>query len=841
MPKYGQYDASSSDDIINLGLGYPNNSILPIDWFQQVCGIMANDRFGMTDNDHSDILQYGANSGYDAIKIKLASWLNDMMENDHDITSDQLFMTNGCTSALHILISKYNESGDTILVDNPTYFIALNVFKEYGLDVTGIDFNSDGVDVEMMDEKITELNSNEKTRQGVLFYYTVPSYHNPTGVTISHKKRKQLAKLCDKHKNLYIIADEVYSFLSWDEKKLAPMADYHPKIVSMGSFSKILAPALRVGWLYQNTTLENYKDEYSFISGDSGLNCSSVLNSSGGLNPIGYKIVEYALEIDKKGDRMIDTILASTIDYLQTNCNIMLEYMGQFNNIIYTRPTGGYFIWLKLKNINNATDFLKYCEKHKVKFHPGIKFSIENEYKSHIRLSFSYYNPSELITGLERLMDCVTRYNNINVMICGINASIREQVLSNDDMTIVDDISLLSPFNSVIVDMTGNMLQQLIKSKSNIPLIIGMKEINDDMKKMIQEYKSLAPIIHINNFSEGNSLFVDFTKLLNHMNSDWEINIKSISEQLEGEQLVELTNGYETMKLVHNVINSDTYAKGCIVYIYWIVNCTNGYYSKMTNNIINIDNHKIIKLNKDIPMKCYNHMLKNVSNSCKENEIIVTLKDNKNNSFDVKLYKKEATLVPINYDIQVLSVLSNYIRDNYCLETIIFNINNNSYNFMYKKDSLWAELPPMEYVKKSDDSIQELITMTTNMSLLGVCRYKYDDSYYLVLEVRDSVLAGDMLDTISTLINCNNLDSDDIKYNIIFLNHNYNNTIDIRFFNTMSVENTNDCYSYVAAFEYYMYHFENGYQDSLTLTINMNNKVVKMIYDNNINYIILSK
>ena len=854
MPKYGQYDDASSDNIINLGLGQPNNSILPIDWFQQTCSMMASDRFGPTDDDHSEFLQYGANSGYNEIKRKLATWLNKKYYNENVITSDQLFMTNGCTSAIHLLISKYNESGDTILVDNPTYFIALNIFKEYGLDIEGIDFNSDGVEIEMMDEKITELNSNEKTRQGVLFYYTMPSYHNPTGVSISHKKRKLLAKLCDKHKNLYIIADETYSFLSWDENNLHPMADYHPKILSMSSFSKILAPALRVGWLYQNTNLENYKDEYSFISGESGLNCSSVLNSSGGLNPIGYKFVEYALEMDKEGEYMIDSIIASTIGYLQTNCTIMLEYMDQFNNITYNRPTGGYFIWLKLKNITNTSDFLKYCEKSKVKFHPGIKFSTDNMYKSYIRLSFSYYNPSELITGLERLMDCVTRYNSINVMICGTNANISKHVLSNNDMTLVNDISFLCPFNSVIVDVSNNMessylLHQLIKGKYNIPLIISIKELNDETKKLIREYQSFAPVIYINNFSEGNQLFVDFNKIINNIKSDWKITKSSVISQETGEQCLELTNGFETMKLVHNVSNSDSYALGCIAYIYWILNCNNGYYSKMTNNIITIDNYKLIKFNKEVPLKCYNHMLENVSNSCNENDIIGTFRINKNNSFDVKLYKKAQKLVSIDYDMKVLSILSNYIRENYDMETIEFNIYNNRYDFTYKKDSLWAELPTMEYVKTSDDSIHELIAQTTNISLLGICRYKYEsydmDEYYVVLEVRDSVLespgTGDMLETITTLINCNLSDNDETKYNIIFLNNNYNNTIDIRFFNTMSEESTNNYYSYIAALEYYLYNFHKNYDNSATLTINMKNKVVEMVYDDSINYIILSK
>jgi hypothetical protein len=594
--------------------------------------------------------------------------------------------------------------------------------------------------------------------------------------------------------------------------------------------------------------LENYKDEYSFISGNSGLNHSSILNSSGGLNPIGYKFVEYALEIDKKGEYMIDTILSNIIGYLQTNCTIMLEYMEQFNNITYNRPTGGYFIWLKLKNITNTSEFLKYCEKNKVKFHPGIKFSTDNMYKSHIRLSFSYYNPSELITGLERLMDCVTRYNSINVMICGTNASISKQVLSNNDMILVDDLSHLCPFNSVIVDVSSNMetyylLHKLIDGKYNIPLIISRNEINDDIKELIQEYQSLAPVIYINNFSEGNPLFVDFKKLIRQNDVEWEI---TQQYDTNGEQCLELTNGLERIKFVHSVSNNDAYALGCLNYIYWILNSNNGYYCKMTPYIIAIGKNKMIKLNKEIPLKCYNYMLENVSVGC--NDIIGTFKINKN-SLDVKLYKKGMKLVPVYYDMDVLSMLSNYIRDNYEMETVTINIDNNSYDFKYKKDSLWIELPIMDYVKTSDDSIHELIAQTTNMSLLGIGRYKHnlydDNSYYLVLEVQDSVLespgVGDMLETITTLINCNMSDMNETKYNIIFLNSGGINSIDIRFFNTMSVESTDDTYSYIAALEYYLYHFHKNYDNSLNLTINMKNKVIEMVYDNSINYIILSK
>ena len=828
MSQNRQYE----DDMINFDIGQPNNSILPIDWFREACSEISSEQIS------SDFLQYGEMNGNITIRNKLANWLSNKYDNN--ITADQLFMTNGCTGALHLLFSKYSESGDTILVDNPSDFLTIDIFEEYGFDIERIDFNSDGVDIEMMDEKITKLNSDEKYRQGVLFYYTSPTYHNPTGVTISNKKRKLLAKLCDKHKNLFIIANEENHFISWDDSDYLPLADYHPKIISICSFSKILAPALRVGWIYQNTSLENYKDEYSFISGSSGLNHSCVLKASGGLNPIGYKFVEHVLDVD-----CIDGIIESIVGYLETNCTIMLEYMEQFNNIVYTKPKGGYYIWLKFKNINDTSEFLKYCEKSKVRFHPGMKFSDDNMHKSFIRLSFSYYNPSELITGLERLMDCVTRYNHINVMICGEN-DIRKHIMANDDMIIVNDITQLSPFNSVIVDLSDNtetskLLQQLIRDKYNIPLIIGMKEIDDDTKKLIKEYQFLAPVTYISNFSDGYPLFVEFKKLANQLNQEWNITSQT-------NKSIELTNGSETITLVHNITDSDTYAKVCINYIYWILNCNNGYYSKMTNNIITIDTNKFIKLHKELPLKCYNHMIETVSNNSKINDIIVSFRNTKNNSFDVKLYKKETKLVSIDYDMLILSQLAKYINENYDMETIRMKINNITYDFKYTENSLWVELPSMDYVKNSNESIQELISMTTNILLLGICRYNYNDSYYLILEVQDCISFSskirDLLETITTLINCNMEENNESKYNIVFLNNNGTvgcNMIDIKCFNTMSVETTDDYYSYVSALEYYLYHFHKDYDRSLSLTINMKNKVVEMVYENNSNYIILSK
>jgi len=375
IPKYDQYSVPTANQMVNLCVGKPNSSYLPIDWFQYVCSKMSNE---ITED---EFLQYAAVDGYPIIKEKMAKWLTESY--GCPVKSDELFMTNGISGTLHLIITKYLKAGDTILVENPTYFMSINIFKDYGLNV--IDINDIIDDIDNIDQEF-------------LFFYTVPTYHNPTGKTLSNEQRINLAKLCQKHKNLYIISDEVYHFLSWEDLKsqsIYPLAHYHPKIISLGSFSKILGPSLRVGWIYSKDFF--VKDLLSY----------NVLQSSGGINPIGFKFIEYALE-------NIENIRYNIIDKLYNVCNAMVNSLAPYKEkgiIDFYVPKGGYFMWIKFNKDNFDTeDFLKHCEQYRVKFHQGIKFYIKGSIKSYIRISFSYYNEQDIQIGIDRLMQAYLSY-----------------------------------------------------------------------------------------------------------------------------------------------------------------------------------------------------------------------------------------------------------------------------------------------------------------------------------------------------------------------------------------------------------------------------------------------
>lgn len=915
MPKYSQYDIPNVNNMVNFGTGQPNNMLLPMQWFQETCKKMSTDMFGSNLNDHNQLLQYGAIAGYPAIRQKMAEWLSEkyydkLISNDLEIEKkihpDQIFMTNGSTGALHLLISKYCESGESIIVDNPSYFLALNMFKEYGLTVEGIDLkSSDGTNIVELENRIKKIN--KEKQQSVIFYYTIPTHHNPTGITISHAKRKKLAELCEKYPNLYIIADEVYHFLSFNsEIDFYPMADYHPKIVSIGSFSKILAPALRVGWIYQNTNLINYDEAYGFIRGETGLNMSCVLDSSGGVNPIGFKFVEYALD-KSDGIRPIDQIIETHLAYLKQNCQMMIEYLEQFPNVIFCKPVGGYFLWLCCKSIKNTTNLLKVCETNKVKFHPGVKFSTNGSFDNCIRLSFSYYNSNDILTGLDRLMDSIANYNKICVRVHGasgrLGSLIKKELLNCNDFNYLGDIKrifdsndfiVMSPFNSLIIDVssndgTFNLVTYLIKTKNYIPLIIGTTGLVDKTISLIKTYGSYAPVALISNFSEGIPLIRQMAKLSNELTPIWNFSMKEVHHvnkkdapsgtaktimneiirkvpvesiregDVIGEHILELTNGTETIKITHSVSDRTTFAKGCLNYAYWILTKNGGFFNSINkpDNVIkqnNGENVFIYNLNKDLPEVVINYLIGQITGLYVDVTRIIFIRELDDCEFNARVFKIKPSVEELEYcGISLLEATklitefegynSSYINVGGTHYKYISScdINTNYYNpNSYpdkpgeKPEYKMIELPFMNYLAsaKNDNSVEEIISQMTNITLFGVGRYSYANRKYLVLEIRDNVFESDMLETITTVIN--SYQKENSKYHVIFINalSNKTNYISVRCFDTNSMEQTNELFMIAACLDYYQFHF---IKDNNTISVTIHQSGTKylnvMYYD----------
>ena len=249
----------------NMDFDYPRGSPVDASMFDILTGDSPEQaplEFGRSPKDiiefsvytqENEVLQYGQISGYNGFKESLAGWLNSKNYSNHQVESKELFIVNGVTGGLQFIINQYLSQDDVILVEEPSYFLAINIFKEYGLTIDTIPMQKNGLNLEVLEQKVRKYSSIQKN----IFLYTIPTCHNPTGYTLNDMKRKQLASIATVYNNFYIIADEVYHFLRWDKtENILPMSDYHTNFISIGSFSKLLAPSLRVGWIYINSTHE---------------------------------------------------------------------------------------------------------------------------------------------------------------------------------------------------------------------------------------------------------------------------------------------------------------------------------------------------------------------------------------------------------------------------------------------------------------------------------------------------------------------------------------------------------------------------------------------------------
>ena len=364
-------------DVIDLGLGDPSLSILPLDLIREA----AQARSSQKDN---SFLQYGAEQGDGHFRLALANFLTKGY--GFDVKSESIFVTNGISNALDLICTLFTKAGDTIFVEEPTYFLALRIFEDHHLKVISIDTDENGLVIESLEENLAEFHPK--------FLYLIPTFHNPTGATIPQERREKLVQLAKEH-DFIIAADEVYHLLSYARKPPKSFAAYIgiENVISLGSFSKTLAPGLRLGWLQAHP--EKIKR----------FNSCGLLDSGGGLNPFTSAIVG---EVIKSGG--LEANISKLINIYRSRLHVMDSALHQhLPDIEFSVPGGGYFFWLRLHEKIDAKELRKNAQFFKVDFRPGTLFSSKNGLKNQIRLCFVHYEEGDIQEGILRLKQCLDK------------------------------------------------------------------------------------------------------------------------------------------------------------------------------------------------------------------------------------------------------------------------------------------------------------------------------------------------------------------------------------------------------------------------------------------------
>ena len=366
------FDGAAPVGTINFGIGQPSADLLPVDIVRQASESFFNKAQPLE-------LNYGVTQGDERFLDSLAGFLSEGYGSP--ASADELFVTGGNSQALDLVSTVFAKPGDTVFVEEPSYFLAFQIFRDHGLNIVGIPVDDDGLCVESL---ARELKSHKPA-----FLYTIPSYHNPGGQCTSAERRQKIVALAKAH-DFLIVADEVYQLLYY---YATPPPAYgtmtvSERVVSLGSFSKILAPGMRLGWIQ---TSRDLRDE---------LMASGFINSGGSINHISSHIVRQTID---------NGSLESHIEKLRSVYRGRVEAMDDalrqhFGDIAeWTRPGGGYFFWLRFDEALDTTPVRESARKVAAGFQVGAVFSSKGQLNNYLRLSFAHYREEDIREGIARL------------------------------------------------------------------------------------------------------------------------------------------------------------------------------------------------------------------------------------------------------------------------------------------------------------------------------------------------------------------------------------------------------------------------------------------------------
>lgn len=342
----------------------------------------------------SQALNYGAERGCGP----LLAYLQAKLARDEGLSlgPDSLMLTVGASGGLDAICRLYTRPGDTVLVEAPSYHEALGLIRDYPVRIVAVPMDDNGLIPEALDERLRELAARNAPPR---LLYTIPSFQNPSGVTLSADRRPALLALARQH-DLLIVEDDVYRDLAFEADPPPSLfaldaTDGGDSVLRLGSFSKILAPGLRLGWLLAAPT------HIARLCG-SGLSASG-----GGANPFAaFATATFC----QRG--WLEPHIARLVQVYQHRRDVMLTALeaAMPSGVRWTRPGGGFFVWLTLPEPLLAQDVLAEAHRHAITFLTGEPFFAQGGGEHHIRLPFSFIAPPQMESGIKTLAQVIKKW-----------------------------------------------------------------------------------------------------------------------------------------------------------------------------------------------------------------------------------------------------------------------------------------------------------------------------------------------------------------------------------------------------------------------------------------------
>ncbi|ENZ9502760.1 TPA: transcriptional regulator DdlR [Clostridioides difficile] len=321
------------------------------------------------------LLNYGYAQGYKPLIDYLLEY---MTNKGADISNKDILITNGFTEGFDIIMSSFTQEKDYIICENPTHNTAIKIMKSHNLNILGVDINEDGLDFNMLEDNLV------KYKNKIKFAYITPSYHNPTGIVMTPENRYKFYNLMKKY-NIAIIEDGFNEELLYNSSHIFPICsldNMNNGVVYIGSFSKILFPGMRIGWIFADKKVINK------------------LESVKRCRNIHVSFLDQGILFDYLSNGGFEKYIKKIRKFYGDKFNFAYKCIKKYIKTEYILGDGGLHIFIKLKNIDTRV-LLEKCYEKNVIFMPGDLFFTDNSGFDTLRLGFSRLSFEDIKIGIK--------------------------------------------------------------------------------------------------------------------------------------------------------------------------------------------------------------------------------------------------------------------------------------------------------------------------------------------------------------------------------------------------------------------------------------------------------
>lgn len=369
-------------EIISFAGGLPAPNFFPLREVEEACRYIIR-------SDGAKALQYGATEGLGPLRHYLATTMH---KYGVPAVPDNVLLTNGSQQALDLIGKLFIDPGDFVLTGRPTYLGAIQAWNAYQARFHTVRLDNDGMVVDEMEHAYEKVLSD--SGKPPKFIYVLPNFHNPAGTTMPQQRREQLAEIATKL-NLPVIEDDPYGQLRYEGEDIPPICTFIPeRTIYLGTFSKVLSPGLRLGWIV----------------------CAEVLmrrlvQAKQGADLHTGTFVQYvANDICQRG--LLKPHVRRLCQVYRERRDTMLDALAEFwpEGSSWTHPQGGLFLWARVPEPIDTLEFAKKAIAEKVAYVPGVNFypNQDGGYDA-MRLNFSYCPPDAIVEGIRRLGTALKR------------------------------------------------------------------------------------------------------------------------------------------------------------------------------------------------------------------------------------------------------------------------------------------------------------------------------------------------------------------------------------------------------------------------------------------------